>query len=207
MGKHLVDGTIYSCGCYQKKQLSQRCKELGHKARKYFLEGQQFGELTVLKEDEGRDNCGAIVYTCQCSCGAVIHVPTQRLVTGHTKSCGCIKSYGEKTISLLLSNNKIPFSTQKTFETCIFPETHHKAKFDFYIEDQNYLIEYDGIQHFEYIDTGWRTKANYETTIKRDNFKNQWCKNNHIPLIRIPYTHLENLRIEDLKLETTSFLV
>lgn len=37
--------------------------------------------------------------------------------------------------------------------------------------------------------------------------KNQWCKDNNIPLIRIPYTHLDKLIIEDLKLETTTFLV
>jgi len=37
--------------------------------------------------------------------------------------------------------------------------------------------------------------------------KNQWCKNNNIPLIRIPYTHLEDLRLEDLLLETSQFII
>jgi len=37
--------------------------------------------------------------------------------------------------------------------------------------------------------------------------KNQWCKENNIPLIRIPYTHLKDLQIKDLMLETTKFLI
>jgi len=37
--------------------------------------------------------------------------------------------------------------------------------------------------------------------------KNQWCKNNNIPLIRIPYTHLQNLCLEDLQLETSKFII
>jgi hypothetical protein len=33
-------------------------------------------------------------------------------------------------------------------------------------------------------------------------FKNQWCKENNIPLIRIPYTHFEDICLEDLLLES-----
>ena len=31
-------------------------------------------------------------------------------------------------------------------------------------------------------------------------YKNQWCKDNDIPIIRIPYTKLKTLNIDDLKL-------
>jgi len=41
----------------------------------------------------------------------------------------------------------------------------------------------------------------------RDWYKNEWCKKNGIPLIRIPYTKLSSLTIEDLRLETTKFRV
>lgn len=36
---------------------------------------------------------------------------------------------------------------------------------------------------------------------------NNICKNNNIPLIRIPYTKLDTLCINDLLLETTEFRV
>ena len=44
-------------------------------------------------------------------------------------------------------------------------------------------------------------------TKERDAFKNEWCKENNILLIRIPYWHLKDLCIEDLKLETSKFII
>lgn len=41
---------------------------------------------------------------------------------------------------------------------------------------------------------------------QRDNIKNNYCFKNNIPLIRIPYTK-KNITINDLKLETTQFLI
>ena len=37
--------------------------------------------------------------------------------------------------------------------------------------------------------------------------KNEWCRANKIPLIRIPYWHYDDLCIEDLKLETSKYIV
>lgn len=54
---------------------------------------------------------------------------------------------------------------------------------------------------------GWHNIEQLEAQQERDKIKNQWCKENNIPLIRIPYTRLLKLCIEDLLLETTSFLV
>ena len=42
---------------------------------------------------------------------------------------------------------------------------------------------------------------------QRDIFKNNWCLENNIPLIRIPYTHLNNLCIEDLLLQSSKYLI
>ena len=77
------------------------------------------------------------------------------------------------------------------------------ARFDFYINDK-YLIEYDGEQHFY---KASNDRYNFKETQKRDYYKNQWCKENNIPLIRIPYTAYETLSIEDLLLETTKYRV
>ena len=51
------------------------------------------------------------------------------------------------------------------------------------------------------------SKEDFEKTKIHDAYKNQWCKENNIPLIRIPYTHLKDLCIEDLQLETSKFIV
>lgn len=52
----------------------------------------------------------------------------------------------------------------------------------------------------------WNTEEKVKITQKSDKIKNRWCKNNNIPLIRIPYTHKE-ITLNDLLLETTTFLI
>ena len=115
-------------------------------------------------------------------------------------SCGCLKmSHGELKIAEVLSKNNIFYVMEKTFADCIFPNTNCAARFDFYVNN-TYCIEFDGIQHF-YPTRGQQV---LEETKKRDLIKNEWCKNHNIPLIRIPYTHLSTLTIEDL-LENSRF--
>lgn len=129
------------------------------------------------------------------------------MINHHTESCGCQKtSKGEAKIAQLLSNAKIPFIQQKTFDDCRF-DTGYLARFDFYV-DNKYLIEYDGEQHFNYSTSGyWNDRNNLIKNKKYDKIKNEWCKNNNIPLIRIPYTKFSTLTIEDLLLDTSQFVL
>lgn len=46
-----------------------------------------------------------------------------------------------------------------------------------------------------------------EESQQRDDLKNNYCHKHNIPIIRIPYTELEQLKLQDLCLETTTFLV
>lgn len=57
--------------------------------------------------------------------------------------------------------------------------------------------------------SGWdcNTKEHFEKLRENDNLKNDYCKRNNIPLIRIPYTQLKNLTIDDLLLNTSSFVI
>ena len=56
-------------------------------------------------------------------------------------------SKGEAKIQSLLEKNNIIFETQKQFDTCRVGN-NIRARFDFYIVDKNYLIEYDGNVHY-----------------------------------------------------------
>lgn len=141
------------------------------------------------------------------SVGNEIDVPIGQLTRGNTKSCGCLKSSaGEELIGKILSLYDIPFTQEQKFDTCIFPDTNRLARFDFFIES-SYLIEYDGEQHFKSKASGWNTEEHFQKTIEHDNIKNNWCKENNIPLIRIPYTRYKDLCIEDLLLETSQYIV
>ena len=194
----LMSGNTKSCGCLH--------KELLHEIMVPKLIGQKFHHLTVLQE-AGIDKNGKQLWECECDCINKTHIitTTTQLTTGNTQSCGCQKSIGEETIKTLLLNNKIKFIQQKTFSTCRFNTTNALAKFDFYVND-SYLIEYDGIQHFKYNNRGWSTEEHLIYVQEHDTYKTQWCKDNNIPLIRIPYWHLPDLCIEDLSLETSQFI-
>ena len=192
-GQLLRKGEVKSCGkcCKNKEKIID---EVGNK----------YGYLTVI--ELASNNKEGAYWRCKCLCGNIVTVKGSKLRNGHTTSCGCIKSKGETKIIELLSNYNISFETQKIFDTCRFPKTNGLAKFDFYINNK-YLIEYDGEQHFNYKNSGWDTEDNFRYTQERDRYKNEWCKENNIPLIRIPYTHLKDLCIEDLLLETSIYII
>src|SRR5574344_4999 len=188
-----------SCGCLKKES------DRKPKGNVINLIGQKFGHLTVIERD-GSDNRGESKWLCECDCELhnKISVLGSNLRTGHTQSCGCERrSHGEIKVAQLLQENNIQFEQEKILFKF---SSGANAKFDFYVENK-YLIEYDGETHFKANMHGWHNIEQLEAQQERDKIKNQWCKENNIPLIRIPYTRLSKLCIEDLLLETTSFLV
>lgn len=199
-GLNLRHGKTYSCGCFNLEQISKRNSE-------YFetlnnLVGQKFGKLLVIERTNKRDN-GQVVYKCQCDCGNITEARGSKLTDGSKQSCGCLNSKGEELISKILRENNIPFETQKTFDDCRNPKTNFLLRFDFCI-DNKYLIEYNGQQHFKEKSFG---HENLEERQYKDNFKNNYCKEHDIPLIRIPYTKYDTLCLEDLLLETSEFVI
>ena len=199
----LKNGSTKSCGCYKNQIFIENNK----KRQTLDLTNQKFGLLTAIKPTQNRKD-GRVIWECKCDCGNVIHVDTHSLQQQKTLSCGCLRSKGELAIQKILEENNICFEQQKSFNSCIFQESGYLAKFDFYVNNK-YIIEYDGKQHFKYDKNthSWNTEKNLKSVQERDAFKNQWCKDNNIPLIRIPYTHYKDLCIEDLLLETSKFRV
>lgn len=53
------------------------------------LTGLTFGKLKVIRRDENLNNHPA--YLCQCECGNMLIVRGQALISGNTKSCGCLR--------------------------------------------------------------------------------------------------------------------
>jgi len=48
--------------------------------------GQKFGRLTVIERVKEKQK-----WLCLCDCGDTTEVPTNKLTSGHTKSCGCLQ--------------------------------------------------------------------------------------------------------------------
>lgn len=55
------------------------------------LEGKQFGRWTVI-EKAGHSRHKKVLWRCRCSCGNERFVGTGELMSGGTKSCGCLKN-------------------------------------------------------------------------------------------------------------------
>ena len=102
------------------------------------------------------------------------------------------KSRGEDEIKKFLEINNINFTQQYSIDECKYI---HKLPFDFYLNDLNIIIEYDGIQHFEEV-KNWGGLDKLKLTQEKDRIKNEYCKKNNIKLIRIPYWDFDN--IEDI---------
>ncbi len=189
-----------SCGCYNKERL-QETKHI-----KYDIQGKRFGKLIAIKPTERRNTQNKTIWYCTCDCGGFAEVLRDDLLRGHTTSCGCNRSKGEFKIAQILTKNNISFEKEKQFKDCIYSKKNTKPRFDFFVEN-TYLIEYDGRQHFESDEMGWNTLEQLKLTQQRDKFKNQYCKEHNIPLIRIPYTHYNDLCLEDLQLKTSKYII
>lgn len=101
-------------------------------------------------------------------------------------SCSRYKSTGEELVEKFLLENDIEYDFQHHFDDCRDTKT---LPFDFYLEQLNAIIEFDGRQHFEPI----FGQESLESTQKHDKIKNQYCKDNDIKLIRIPYWESQNI--------------
>ena len=163
------------------------------------LTNKTFGKWTVIEKTNKRASNGGVYWHCICECGNEKNILAQSLLNGQSLSCGEHSniSKGNSKIIEILNSNNIQYETEKKFNSC---KDKRELPFDFYIENK-YLIEYDGKQHFDK-----NSIFDYEYTHNHDLLKSKWCKENNIPLIRIPYTHYDNLCLEDLLLETSSFI-
>lgn len=199
VGGSLRANRTKSCGCLKKETDKQPkgnvIDEVGHK----------YGHLTVIKR-AGSTSGGIAMWECECDCGNPNHiiVTGDNLRRGHTQSCGCERrSHGELKVEQILKENNIKFIQE--YRPFKFSSGRY-ASFDFYVEDK-YVIEYDGETHYKYNLHGWHNKERLNAQKEHDIIKDQWCRDNNIPLIRIPYTKLDTLCIDDLVLETSNFIV
>lgn len=180
-GTYLRQGKTKSCGCLQREALSSITSK--------DLTGQRFGKLTVLNYTNTVNSHGEKLYLCQCDCGNKTIVATGKLTNGDTSSCGCILSKGEAKVQSWLENHNIKFEAQKTFPDL---KLIRSLKFDFYLPDQNILIEFQGIQHSRDTDFG---KQQREIT---DLMKKQYCEEKNIMLYEIWFYDDIDQKLEEL---------
>ena len=167
-----------------------RCRTTeSFKQEVYNLVGDEYtvlGEYTsALKKIKMRHN----------TCGFNYNARPNDFLSG--KRCSkCNESKGEKIVRRVLEKQQILYKSQYKIKGC---RNINSLPFDFAIFNHNKtlncLIEFDGKQHFEPINHFGGEKG-FRKRQHNDQIKNQYCKDNNIKLIRIPYWDFDN--IEDI---------
>ena len=116
--------------------------------------------------------------------------------TDRCPSCSHFRSKGEKIIYECLKEQNVIFEEQKKFDNC---RDSRMLPFDFYLPNRKMIIEFDGRQHFEPV----FGEESFQATKKHDEIKNNFCTNNNINLVRIPYYWGEYIEdVIDIALKT-----
>lgn len=102
----------------------------------------------------------------------------------------CRISKGEEKIISFLDTNNIIYKKEYKFKDCKYKQV---LKFDFYLPEYNMCIEYDGEQHFKKYHKWENNDSKLTIRQIRDQIKTNYCENNDIRLLRIPYTELKNI--------------
>lgn len=189
-GTHLRSGHTKSCGCLIDKTASEmHLKD---------LQGKSIGNLEVLRRDMSKTG-KRVYWICKCNCGKEVSVRSDHLLKEEILSCGCLSfSKGEKKIEEILKKLNFNFKKQFTFKDL---KGHSKAlKFDFMIfkEDSSLIaIEYQGEQHYKEIDF-FGGKEKFIKQKEYDLKKKEYCCDNNIKLLEIPYWDYNRLNEEYL---------
>lgn len=199
--RDLYSGRSLSCGCLRNEQTVER-----NKKNSSVLVGNQYGFLTVIKDlgyhfqARGKRESW---YLCECSnCGNKNYkVNGNNLQAGTVKSCGCISSYGEKIIKQILLENKIQFEQQYKFKDLVSLKGG-LLRFDFAVFRENgeidFLIEFDGRQHFLGPEAKWKDSYTLEEQQCRDRLKEEYCQSKNLKLKRIPYYKKDEISLSSL---------
>ena len=154
-----------------------------------FILEQKFPDIDFC---EFKYKSAIIKSTCICRlCGNRWIISYNSIVSNKSGCPKCKQSYYERKTEDLLIKYGIKYEVQKQFDSCRYKR---KLKFDFYLQDFNVLIEYNGAQHFK------QFKYTNLSLIKlRDFIKANWCAKNKIQLIRIsdsPYKTNDNISLD-----------
>lgn len=124
-----------------------------------------------------------------CSCGNMFLSTFQNIYYNKTKrcrKCSLSKSELEHKISNYLDSKNVKYIEQYTFKNC---KIKRNCRFDFYLPKYNSIIEVHGEQHY-------RENNDFELSLleqkERDKYKKDYCLNNNIKYLEIPYWLIRN---------------
>ena len=103
----------------------------------------------------------------------------------------CNISNGEKAIMNFLESRLITYEYQKKYNS-LFGVNNGVLSYDFYIPNNNVVIEFQGKQHFEPIEY-FGGKEYFDIQQEHDRRKRQYAKDHNIKLLEIAYWDFDNI--------------
>lgn len=130
------------------------------------------------------------------NCGGVFKASPKTLLSrGNCPKC--MQSNGEAVVDRWLYNEGFDYEMQYRIGEC---RNTNPLPFDFMVNRKDgriVLIEVDGSQHFQKSNYWGKGSEQWEAIKRNDEIKNEYCKQNGITLLRIPYWWFRNSRFEN----------
>lgn len=147
-------------------------------------------DFSLVTPDQFR--CGSMSrITCKCKTCFTVWAKSPSAIFTSKGSCPtCNASIGERIINEILTEAIIPYKRE-----FILPSLP-KKRFDFVFRynERNFLVEFDGGQHFNYEEFFHRNEETFLEKQKVDVLKSHHAYINGYFLIRIDHTNLNNIR-------------
>lgn len=141
-----------------------------------------------------------LTYT-EISTGKILEQRISRILKGNLDPDSHL-SAGEQLIKTWLTDNEFNFEFQYQIKGLIEGKINKFVIIDFILPDINYWIEFNGKQHYSEKDycgiSRSRENDSFELQVSRDNNVREYCKNNNITLIEIPYTYCTKSEISNI---------
>jgi len=129
---------------------------------------------------EYKDSISKVKIICK------LHGIFEQRISHHLKGAGCPRckvSSGEERIIKILNKNNIKYIREYKFLDC---KNIKNLRFDFYLNDHNTVVEYNGRQHYVPVKY-FGGELSYNKIKNNDNIKVNYCLKNNINLLIIKY--------------------
>lgn len=159
-------------------------------------------EVECLKILEKRHTSPTLLF--RCACGNEFETSLNAFYGGKFRCNVCAKSISkyEQMCKDFLDAQHIKYIFQYSLNQCrdILP-----LPFDFYLVDYHCLVEIDGEGHYHPCNFNQISSEKGEETFlitkQHDKIKDSFCHNHEIPLLRIPYTEMQNNHYQQILLD------
>lgn len=104
-----------------------------------------------------------------------------------------------RDVELILDQLNIMYEKEKTFDDLKYKS---KLRFDYYLPQYHLCIEFNGIQHYEYVEYFHKDEDTFKEQLFKDYIKRKYCQAHSFHLIELPCS----LKSDEIRAELVQFI-